>query len=134
MAELRLPQTLTHLLTLEENAQIDQTMLPTRDRFSIRLTIYCWRYLQQLSVGTHTPLEQLQPEQISTWVHQDQQLQNTQDADIAFFDWFSHLLASSLPPLTAISQHHQVSMNDLTLDQIIEGFQRSCQTCLAKDA
>ncbi|NJM67043.1 MAG: hypothetical protein HC851_15935 [Acaryochloris sp. RU_4_1] len=132
MAEL--PQALSCLLTLEENVQIDQTMLPTRDRFSLRLTIYCWRYLQQLSAASNIPLETVQPEQIKAWVHQDQQLQDAQHTDRAFFDWFSHLLASSLQPLTAISQHHQVSIKDLSLDQIINWFQHSCQARLAKNA
>jgi len=123
MAEL--PQALSSLLTLEENAQIDQTLLPTRDRFSIRLTIYCWRYLQQLSTKLKTPIESLQPAQINEWVAKDTQLQGGQHVDADFMDWFSYLVTSSLKPLGAISQHHQVSINDLTLHQVINWYTQS---------
>jgi hypothetical protein len=38
-------------LSLEECSQIEQTLLPTRDDFLIRITVYSWRYLQQASTG-----------------------------------------------------------------------------------
>ena len=66
-----LPPVLNDLLTSAECAQIDQTLLPTRDRFSIRLTIYCWRYLQQISAGLGVAIAQLQPQHITTWMQQD---------------------------------------------------------------
>ena len=123
MAEL--PQALSDLLTLEENAQIDQTLLPTRDRFSIRLTVYCWRYLQQLSTKLQTPIESLQPEQINDWVSKDTQLQDGQHVDADFIGWFSYLVTSSLKPLSAIAQHNQLPIQDLTLEQIITWYQQS---------
>lgn len=123
MAEL--PQALSSLLTLEENAQIDQTLLPTRDRFSIRLTIYCWRYLQQLSIKLKIPIESLQPAQIKKWVSKDTQLQDGQHVDVEFMDWFSHLVTASLKPLGAIAQYNQVSINDLTLNQVIHWYTQS---------
>lgn len=123
MAEL--PQALSDLLTLEENAQIDQTLLPTRDRFSIRLTVYCWRYLQQLSTKLQTPIESLQPEQINDWVSKDTQLQDGQHVDADFIDWFSYLVTSSLKPLSTIAQQNQLPIQDLTLEQIITWYQQS---------
>jgi hypothetical protein len=48
---LNLPESFNQFLSPEECAQIDQTLLPTRDRFSIRITVYSWRYLQQVSTG-----------------------------------------------------------------------------------
>lgn len=120
MAEL--PQSLSSLLTLEENTQINQTLLPTRERFSIRLTVYCWRYLQQLSTKLQTPIESLQSEQIHEWVSKDTQLQDGQQVDAAFIDWFSHLVTSSLKPLTAIAQQYQVSINDLTLENVVDWY------------
>ncbi len=123
MAEI--PQALSSLLTLEENAQIDQTMLPTRERFSIRLTVYCWRYLQQLSAKLQTPIESLQPEQINEWVSKDTQLQEGQHVDADFIDWFSYLVTSSLKPLGAIAQQNQVHIHDLTLDTVIHWYVQS---------
>ncbi len=126
MAEL--PQALSDLLTLEENAQIDQTMLPTRDRFSIRLTVYCWRYLQQLSTKLQTPIEELQPEQINEGVATDTQLQEGQHVDADFIGWFSYLVTSSLKPLGAIAQQNQVSINELVLEDITKWYQQSYST------
>ncbi|WP_299415331.1 hypothetical protein [Acaryochloris sp. IP29b_bin.148] len=123
MAEL--PQSLSGLLTLEENAQIDQTLLPTRERFSIRLTVYCWRYLQQLSEKLQTPIESLKSEQIHEWVAKDTQLQEGQHVDADFMDWFSHLVTSSLKPLDAIAQQHQVPIHDLTFDKVIHWYVQS---------
>lgn len=120
MAEL--PQALSDLLTLEENAQIDQTMLPTRDRFSIRLTVYCWRYLQQISIQLQSAIETLEPEQITAWVQADAQLHQNAQVDPEFIDWFSHLLTSSLKPLMAIAKQEQTSIYSLTLEQIIHWF------------
>lgn len=48
---LNLPESFNQFLSPEECAQIDQTLLPTRDRFSIQITVYSWRYLQQVSKG-----------------------------------------------------------------------------------
>jgi len=110
------------LLTLEENGQIDQTLLPTRERFSIRLTVYCWRYLQRLSQQQQTPIESLQPEQIRDWIAQDTQLLAGPQVDADFVDWFSHLVTASLKPLGQISQQHQVSINELTLDKVINWY------------
>lgn len=126
MAEL--PQSLSSLLTLEENAQIDQTLLPTRERFSIRLTVYCWRYLQQLSEKLQTPIESLKSEQIHEWVAKDTQLQEGQHVDADFMDWFSHLVTSSLKPLGAIAKHYQVSIHELALEDITQWYQQSYST------
>ncbi|NJK40150.1 MAG: hypothetical protein HC934_00030 [Acaryochloridaceae cyanobacterium SU_2_1] len=120
MAEL--PQALGNLLTLEENAQIDQTLLPSRDRFSIRLTTYCWRYLQGVSASLDRSIETLQPDQILAWVEADDQLHNNAQVDPEFIAWFSHLLASSLKPLRAIAEQRGTPINHLALEQVIDWF------------
>jgi hypothetical protein len=48
---LNLPESFNQFLLPEECAQIDQTLLPTRDRFSTQITVCSWRYLQQVSTG-----------------------------------------------------------------------------------
>lgn len=122
-----LPQTLSSLLTHAENAQIDQTLLPTRKRFSIRLTVYCWRYLQHISHQQQIPIESLSPETITEWIARDTQLLAAPQVDTDFIDWFSYLVTSSLKPLNEIAQHsNQVKINDLTLEQILKWYEQSC--------
>lgn len=126
MAEL--PQALSSLLTPAENTQIDQTLLPTRERFSIRLTVYCWRYLQQISTQLKIPIESLSSPQIQDCIGKDTQLLAGPQVDADFIDWFSHLVTSSLKPLSAIALEDQVLINNLTLEAIISWYtQRAMQ-------
>jgi hypothetical protein len=119
---LNLPESFNQFLSPTECAQIDQTLLPTRDRFSIRITIYSWRYLQQVSTGLGIAVSDLQPQQITDWLHQDQSLQAQEHFDETFVDWFSNLLTSSLPPLQTIAKQEQTQIEQLTLTQIINWF------------
>ena len=110
---------LNDLLTPAECAQIDQTLLPTRDRFSIRLTIYCWRYLQQMSTALGVAIADLQPQQITDWMQQDPKMCAQAEGDPDFAVWFSHLVESALTPLQTIAQQERVAIEALTMAQIV---------------
>jgi len=127
---LNLPESFNQFLTPEECAQIDGTLLPTRDRFSIRITVYSWRYLQQVSQGLGVGIADLQPQQIEDWLRQDSSLQAQELADESFMDLFSRLLISSLTPLQKISQQENVEIEALTLSQIIAWFENQVKAAL----
>jgi hypothetical protein len=127
---LNLPESFNQFLTPEECAQIDGTLLPTRDRFSIRITVYSWRYLQQVSQGLGVGIADLQPQQIEDWLRQDSSLQAQELADESFMDLFSRLLISSLMPLQKISQQENVEIEALTLSQIIAWFENQVKAAL----
>jgi hypothetical protein len=127
---LNLPKSFNQFLTPEECAQIDGTLLPTRDRFSIRITVYSWRYLQQVSQGLGVGIADLQPQQIEDWLRQDSSLQAQELADESFMDLFSRLLISSLMPLQKISQQENVEIEGLTLSQIIAWFENQVKAAL----
>ncbi len=118
-----LPQALEDLLTSEECAAIDQTLLPTRDRFSIRVTVYSWRYLQQMSRALGIAIADLQPQQIQAWIQQDPQVSAETVGDAAFSEWLGHLLISSMTPLQTIAQREGTEIEMLTLEQIIGWFE-----------
>ena len=118
-----LSQALNDLLTTEECAAIDQTLLPTRDRFSIRITVYSWRYLQRASTALGIAIAELHPQQIKDWVQQDPTIGSQTNGDNQFSEWLSHLLTSSLPPLQAIAHHERTQIENLTLQQIINWFE-----------
>jgi hypothetical protein len=120
---LNLPESFNQFLTSEECTQIDQTLLPTRDRFSIRITVYSWRYLQQVSHGLGVAIAELQPQQITDWLTHDPQMQTSEHLDETFAGWFSHLLAASLVPLQKIAQQKGTAIETLTLQQIIDWFE-----------
>jgi hypothetical protein len=127
---LNLPESFNQFLTPEECAQIDGTLLPTRDRFSIRITVYSWRYLQQVSQGLGFRIADLHPQQIEDWLRQDSSLQAQELADESFMDLLSRLLISSLTPLQKIAQHESVEIEGLTLSQIIAWFENQVKAAL----
>lgn len=127
---LNFPESFGQFLSPEECTQIDQTLLPTRDRFSIRITVYSWRYLQQVSQGLGTTISELQPQQISAWVRQDASLNLQEAADESFIELFDRLLISSLIPLQKIAQQEHIAIEKLTLPQIIGWFEAQVKAAL----
>jgi hypothetical protein len=127
---LNLPDSFDRFLNPEECAQIDQTLLPARDRFSIRIAVYSWRYLQEVSQGLGIGIAELQPQQIEDWLRQDSSLQANELADESFMDLFSRLLISSLTPLQKIAQQDSVEIKALTLPQIISWFENQVKATL----
>ncbi len=127
---LNFPESFGQFLSPQECTQIDQTLLPTRDRFSIRITVYSWRYLQQVSQGLGTTIAQLQPQQISAWIRQDNSLSLQAPADESFIELFDRLLISSLIPLQKIAQQENIAIEKLTLSQIIAWFEAQVKASL----
>ncbi len=127
---LNLPESFNQFLTPEECTQIDGTLLPTRDRFSIRITVYSWRYLRQVSQGLGIGIADLQPQQITDWLRQDSSLQAQELADESFMDLFGRLLISALAPLQKIAQQENVEIEALTLPQIIAWFEAHVKAAL----
>lgn len=119
----QMPQAFNDLLTLEECTAIDQTLLPTRDRFSIRITVYSWRYLSKVSAALDTPIAELTAPQIYNWVGEDQKMTAAEGQGEEFVGWFANLLHSSLKPLQQIAQAHKTSIEGLTLEQIVGWFE-----------
>jgi hypothetical protein len=125
-----LPEALGGLLSEAECAQIDQTLLPTRDRFSIRITVYSWRYLLQLAQELRLKVAQLTPTQIQTKLEGDPQLQSQENFDASFVDWFCNLLTSSLGPLQTIAQELNLEIEELSLSQIVNWFEQRVKAAL----
>ncbi len=127
---LNFPKSFDQFLSPDECAQIDQTLLPTRDRFSIRITVYSWRYLQRVSEGSGLPMADLQPQHIRDWIHQDATLQTSPSSDKSFVELLEQLLVSSLGPLQKIALQENTAMERLTLPQIINWFEQQVKTAL----
>ena len=125
-----LPEAFGGLLTEAECAQIDQTLLPTRDRFSIRITVYSWRYLLQLAQDLGIKVAELTPTQIEQRLQEDPQLHSQDNFDESFVAWFGNLLTSSLAPLQTIAQELNLEIEQLSLSQIISWFEQRVKASL----
>jgi hypothetical protein len=124
------PESLDQFLSPEECAQIDQTLLPTRDRFSIRIAVYSWRYLQRVSAGLGIAIADLAPVQISDWICQDTALQTSAATDESLIELLDRLVISSLGPLQKIAQQENTVIERLTLPQIINWFEAQVKASL----
>jgi hypothetical protein len=124
------PESLNQFLSPEECAEIDGTLLPTRDRFSIRIAVYSWRYLQQVSAGLGISVANLQPQQIRDWIDRDTTLQTSVGIDESFMDLLDRLLISSLGPLQKIAHQENTAIERLTLPQIIGWFEAQVKSTL----
>jgi hypothetical protein len=127
---LNLPESLDQFLSADECAQIDRTLLPTRDRFSIRIAVYSWRYLQRVREGVGIAIADLTPEQISDWIRQDAALQTSAATDESLTELLDRLVISSLGPLQKIAQQENTVIERLTLPQIINWFEAQVKASL----
>jgi hypothetical protein len=125
-----MPLAFNDLLTLEECTAIDHTLLPTRDRFSIRITVYSWRYLTKVSSGLGTTVAELTPAQIYNWVGEDPKMAATAGQGEEFVGWFANLLYSSLKPLQQIAKDRESDIESLTLEHIIHWFEQQVKAAL----
>jgi hypothetical protein len=120
----------TEFLTTEESAQVDQALLSSRERFSARVAIYCLRSLKQLAQTSGTPIEALSDRQIISWVEQDPSLNQPAqglESDDSFKVFFARLVLSSLKPLHQISQEEDIRLEDLTIPQVIQWFEKEAK-------
>ncbi len=128
---LPFPESFTVLLTEAECAHIDQTLLPTRDRFSIRLKIYAARYLSQIARTLDTPIAALSSEQITAQLKLDPSLQQDGKFEEPFAQWFGNLLISSLKPLGQMASDSGISIEQLSLEQIIDWHRQQVDATLS---
>ncbi len=118
------------LLTPAECAEIDQTLLPYRDRFAIRVAVYALRCLKQIGQETGQAIASLKSDQIAAWVKQDQQVQQSEAGKPGFADWYVDILISAFNPLLRTAESAGVQIEDLSLQQIIAWFEQAVRARL----
>jgi hypothetical protein len=109
------------LLSPAESAQVDQTLLPSRDRFAIRVAVYALRCLRAIAGDIDQKIATLTPEKIAEQVHQQPNMQ----AEAEFSAWYIGILCSSLRPLREMAQEFETEIEHLTLAQIIGWFEKA---------
>ena len=123
-----LPQSPDQLLTPEECAEVDSTLMPARDRFSARVSIYALRSLKQVAEQTGVAINELTDRQIANWVEQDPSLRPENGFDANFKGFFAKLVIASLKPLRQISQETKVAIENLTVSQVVSWFESQAKS------
>jgi hypothetical protein len=112
----------TEFLTVEECHTVDAALLTAHGKFNARVAIYALRSLKQIARETGTPIAQLQPEAIATWVEADPSLQNNLDAN--FRSFWTKLVLSAMHPLNQTAMAAGVPIDDLNIHQVIQWFEQ----------
>ncbi|MFO8037833.1 MAG: hypothetical protein R6U67_00130 [Sodalinema sp.] len=108
----------------EEAAKVDAALLSSQEKFLTRLAIYALRSLQQISQRTNTPADEITPQQVADWIQDDRTIQDQVDVDASFATFFSNLVVASQKPLVQICQETEQPLADITVEQIIDWFER----------
>lgn len=114
-------------LTPEECLEIDQSLLPARDRFSARVAIYALRSLKQVAAEAGVAIADLNAQQIGDWINRDPNLDPTQGFDGNFRGFFLQLVMASLRPLRAMAQEFDTPMEMLTIPQVLAWFEQEAK-------
>ncbi len=112
----------TEFLTVEECHTVDAALLTAHGKFNARVAIYALRSLKQIALETGTPIDQLQPAAIATWVEADPSLQNNLDTN--FRGFWTKLVLSAIHPLNQAAAAAGVPIDDLDIRQVIQWFEQ----------
>jgi hypothetical protein len=121
------PQPPDQFLTPEECAEVDATLMPARDRFTARVSIYSLRSLKQVAQTTGVSVHELTDQQIVDWVEQDPTLRPEDGFDPSFKQFFARLVIASLRPLKQIAQESDVAIESLTVPQVVSWFEKEAK-------
>jgi hypothetical protein len=117
-------------LTPDECAEVDKALLTAREKFSARVAIYALRSLKQIAQESGVAIEDLKTYQIVEWINQDDSLQ--QGIDQEFRKFFAQLVDASRRPLKQAAAALGVSVEALTVPQLIVWFEQEAKQRLNK--
>jgi len=114
-------------LTPEESARVDAALLTSKEKFSTRLAIYALRCLKQIAQEKGKSVEEVTGEEAIAWIEKDEQIKEQLDLDASFKDFFTRLVMASQRPLKQISSEADVPLEDLTLEQVVQWFEKQAK-------
>lgn len=124
------------LLTPEESAQVDSSLMTAKDRFSTRVAIYALRILKQIAAEKGMAAESVGIAELGEFLDRDEAAQQTLEAqsmamDSSFKVFWAQIIAAAHKPLGAIAQTHQTDLANLELCQIIHWFEAQSKASLS---
>ena len=114
-------------LTAEESARVDAALLTSKEKFSTRLAIYALRCLKQIALEKGKSVEEVTGEEAIAWIEKDEQVKKQLDLDASFKNFFTRLVMASQRPLNQISSEADVPLEELTLDQVVQWFEKQAK-------
>lgn len=114
-------------LTTEECLEIDQSLLPARDRFSARVAVYALRSLKQVAQEEGMAIADLNAQQIGAWISRDPNLDPEKGFDSNFKGFFLQLVMASLRPLRLMAQEFDTDIESLTIQQVLAWFEKEAK-------
>ncbi|HLO51148.1 MAG TPA: hypothetical protein VK211_22225 [Kamptonema sp.] len=120
-------QPLAQFLTVEESAEVDMALLSSKEKFSARLAIYALRVLKQIANEEDLPVEMVTNQQVAGWIGKDENIKQEIEVDASFESFFTNLVISSLRPLKQISLEAKVSIENLTVKQVVAWFEKDAK-------
>ncbi len=114
-------------LTLEESSLVDAALLTSREKFTTRVAIYSLRSLKQISQAQGVAIDEITPQQVLSWIEQDEQVQREQALNAEFKQFFTQLVLSSLKPLQQMSENLDIPIAALTPRQTIAWFEQQSE-------
>jgi hypothetical protein len=114
-------------LTPAESARVDAALLSSKEKFSTRLAIYALRCLKQIAQEKGLSVEEVKAEEAIAWIEKDEQIKEQLDLDSSFKDFFTRLVMASQRPLKQISAETGLPLEDLTLEQVVQWFEKQAK-------
>lgn len=127
------PQLPADLLTPEEAAQVDASLMSSQEKFATRLAIYALRSLDRIAREKRKPIDSITPEEIGTWIASDRTLQGQIDIDASFSSFFTNLILSSMRPLQQAARDADVALEQLSVSQVITWFEQKAARALREN-
>lgn len=121
------PPITVEFLQPDEAAKVDSALLSSQEKFLARLAIYALRSLQQISETTGTAANDITPQQVAAWIHNDETIQQQVDIDASFATFFSNLVVASQKPLRQIAEETGQPIDTITIEQIVDWFEREAK-------
>jgi hypothetical protein len=117
----------TEFLTIEESTQVDAGLLSSKEKFSTRLAIYALRVLKEIAKDMGLSVEWVTFEQVRLWIKKDALIQKQIEVDVSFETFFTNLVFSSLRPLKQVSQESGIPIEELTVKEVIQWFEKEAK-------
>lgn len=117
----------TEFLTIEESTQVDAALLSSKEKFSTRLAIYALRVLKEIANDMGLSVEWVTFEQVRQWIKKDALLEKKIEFDVSFETFFTNLVFSSLRPLKQVSQESGIPLEELTVKEVIQWFEKEAK-------
>ncbi|MCU0565839.1 MAG: hypothetical protein MUF49_04510 [Oculatellaceae cyanobacterium Prado106] len=118
-------------LSFAEVAEVDKALLTSQDKFLARVALYSLRSLKQITQITGQSPEDITPQQVMTWVEQDENVSQQAQGDDTFLLFFTQLVMSSLQPLKLVAEAEGCAIADLEIPQVITWFEQRAKARMA---